>query len=261
MRRIKGVAALGLVASSLGFSGRASAEPPPLLPPPQEAPADGSAPVLPPALEPTPTAESAAGPSSGPMQIIPGLTVPRPRQAAAPALKPADGLPPLVGPAEMPPLASPIRSEDELGPLDPLPKRPGTALRPGEPPDETPARRTRPESPTPRPAPVPRRPPGLLGRIFPPGGTSRGVATARRDGVSVEPKTDPSADSALKRRIEREVRESLGGRVQSADVSVAGRDVTIRAHPTHFWQRRSVRHALEHLPSTAGATLRVDLKD
>jgi hypothetical protein len=83
----------------------------------------------------------------------------------------------------------------------------------------------------------------------------------RRDGISVEPRSgDPTADAALKRRVERQIREAVGDRVRSYDVRVDGRDVTIWARTNRFWQRRGVRHALETLPALNGlkATVRVD---
>jgi hypothetical protein len=81
-----------------------------------------------------------------------------------------------------------------------------------------------------------------------------------RSAITVEPRTDPAADAALKRRLERQIQESLGDRVRSVEVRVVGREVTILAKTTRFWQRRTVRRALETLPGLNGyhATVQVD---
>jgi hypothetical protein len=96
-----------------------------------------------------------------------------------------------------------------------------------------------------------RRPPSILGRFLPApfaGGRDEGD----RSTITIEPSTDPAAEAALKRRIERQIHESLGDRVRDVEVRVVGRDVTIRARATRFWQRRTVRRTLETLPGLAG---------
>jgi hypothetical protein len=64
----------------------------------------------------------------------------------------------------------------------------------------------------------------------------------------------------MKRRIERQAREAVGGRARSIDVRVVGREVTILAYGTRIWQRKAVRAALEGLPTLAGykATVKVE---
>jgi hypothetical protein len=79
--------------------------------------------------------------------------------------------------------------------------------------------------------------------------------------ITAEPSTDPAAEAALKRRIERQVHEALGDRVRDVEVRVIGRDVTIRARSTRFWQRRGVRRALESLPGLAGYKPSIELLD
>ena len=79
--------------------------------------------------------------------------------------------------------------------------------------------------------------------------------------VKVEPRIDPAADAALKRRIERQIDARIGDRVGKVEVRVVGRNVVIRAHATRFWQRRSVRHDIEAMPSLAGYHARVDIID
>jgi hypothetical protein len=82
-----------------------------------------------------------------------------------------------------------------------------------------------------------------------------------RDSVAVEPRTDPAADAALKRRIEKQAREAVGGKVGSIDVRVVGREVTILAHGARFWQKRAVRSTLEALPGLSGYKAVVELVD
>src|SRR5262249_767915 len=93
---------------------------------------------------------------------------------------------------------------------------------------------------SPRP-PHPR--PGVLSPLLPaPGPSTRPSADPRsRSAITVEPRSDPAADAALKRRIERQIGETLGTRLQSYEVRVVDRDVTIRARAARFWQRRTVR--------------------
>ncbi|MFO0907568.1 MAG: hypothetical protein U0794_04270 [Isosphaeraceae bacterium] len=79
--------------------------------------------------------------------------------------------------------------------------------------------------------------------------------------MTVEPRTDPATDAALKRRLERQIRESLGNRVQSYEVRVVGREVIIRARTARFWQRRSVRNTLESLPGLNGYRTTVVVDD
>jgi hypothetical protein len=106
-------------------------------------------------------------------------------------------------------------------------------------------------SPTPRSAP-PRGSTSRFGRIFSsPFSGARSLPEAGNP-ITVVPRSDPAADAALKRRIERQIEDSLGDRVRSVDVRVVGRDVTIRARSTRFWQRRGVRRALESLPGLTG---------
>ena len=57
---------------------------------------------------------------------------------------------------------------------------------------------------------------------------STGRAAGNRPSIAVEPSTDPAAEAALKRRVERQIHESLGSRVDDVEVRVTGRDVAIR---------------------------------
>jgi hypothetical protein len=98
----------------------------------------------------------------------------------------------------------------------------------------------------------------VLSRFLPaPFATSRSGEPG--SAITVEPSTDPAAEAALKRRIERQIHESLGDRVHDVEVRIVGRDVTIRARATRFWQRRTVRRSLETLPGLAGYRPKVEI--
>ena len=70
-----------------------------------------------------------------------------------------------------------------------------------------------------------------------------------------------SDDAAVKRKIEKQIRETLGDRVRSVEVRVSGRNVLIVAEATRFWQKRTVRRSLETLPVLEGYRARIDLDD
>lgn len=116
--------------------------------------------------------------------------------------------------------------------------------------------------------PTPRRPPGLFGRLFgpppaplpPPRESSRAEDKARTKRESdAESSLDP--DVVARRRIERQVRATLGDKVRSFDVSVTGRNVVIVAQPSRFWLRRAVRRSLETLPALQGYRARIEVSE
>ena len=77
----------------------------------------------------------------------------------------------------------------------------------------------------------------------------------------MDPKSDPAAEAAMKRRIEKQIRESLGSRLKAFDVRVVGRDVVIRAQAARFWQKRSDRTTIEALPALSGYNVLVEVVD
>jgi len=107
--------------------------------------------------------------------------------------------------------------------------------------------------------------PGLLGRFFQPPPAvsprdeSRKSASTRRSQNDAQP--EPVTDASVKRKIERQIRDTLGDRVRSIEVRVSGRNVLIVAKATRFWQKRAVRNSLETLPALAGYRARIDLDD
>ena len=104
--------------------------------------------------------------------------------------------------------------------------------------------------------PMPRRPGGLFGRFLLPGPVDRG-----RGAVTVEPRIDPVDDEAIRKRVDRQIRENLGGALTSYEVRVVGREVTVHARAARFWQKRAVRNALEALPALKGYKARVEVVD
>ena len=279
-RNVAALVLMGLSAS-VGVA-VAGDEPPPLTPPTVSGPVAEPPAELPRALEATPIPAD-----RGQVLVVPGVTTPRPGSRArrpgtsvapsTPAPRPLSTLPPLMGPAEMPqsqpgaPVAGssvrasdptrgslnsrrpPVTLESELAPADDL-KDPASATSPGDPSRRSGAGAER------RIAPAPRRPSGLFGRFFPPPPIERG-GLDERDALKVEPRSDPAADAALKRRVERQVRESVGSRLRSYEVRVIGREVAIRARGVRLWQRRAVRNALESLPALSGYRATIDLVD
>lgn len=273
-RRIVGT----VVSVGLGFAyagaGVADDEPPPLAPP-----GAGSTPVPAPAAAPTPAA--ASRPSTGPVLAVPGS--PGFQRLGGrnglPTLEPAgsaatEDLPPLIGPSAMPAAppgpalapkpaaaanAAPVRVES-----NPLPAGVGPQGRPrviesvpaGDSPDRPVSRSLAPRSSF----LAPRRSPRLFSRFgVPPLVLGRGGADPGSS-ITVEPRSDPAAEAAVKRRVEKQIGDSFGDHLKSVEVRVVGRDVMIRARATRFWQRRSLRRSLEALPTASGYRTTVDLQ-
>ncbi len=192
-------------------------------------------------IRPAP-AESTKVPENRPILVMPGINTPRPARPvreSTVAPSPATSTP-------RPEPASRARNSPPQIRLETIPDEPA--------PRESLPRNERPVEP------MPRRAPGLLGRMIPPITPYRG-GSGRRDGVTVEPRTDPAADAAIKRRVERQILENLGGRIRFAEVRVVGRQVVIRARPARFWQKRSVRSELEALPGLNGYKVDIQLVD
>ena len=119
----------------------------------------------------------------------------------------------------------------------------------------TPAR----ASETARPAPS-RGSSTRFGRILGPLGTGEGEAEPNSS-ITVEPRSDPAAEAAIKRRIEKQIQETAGDRARSIEVRVTGRTVVIRAQAARFWQRRSLRKSLETMPLPAGYRAKVEMPE
>jgi hypothetical protein len=234
------------------------------------------------------------------MLIIPGVTAPAGRKDTtartqvgqpAPSTNPSSAAPQpiLEAPATPSNVASPFRAENraptEANPgislaepipldLEPLQENTGAAQTRIVPPSpRTGSARPRASGPN-RPAedvpvetrPASRRMPGFLGRLLgqpPPEMERRGSLNTQKSADQAKSKSDPKLepDAALRRRIEQQIRNTLGDKVQSVEVRVSGRNVLIAARATRFWQKRSVYRSIESIPALAGLRVRIQLDD
>lgn len=255
--------------------------------------ASGSGSSSSPASSPTTKPAQAAPAESRPLLIIPGVTAPvpsrpgtrpnRPRSVAgtgsadstAPAAPstsrassspltelPAAGRDPsMTGRAPIPLTLESIPDEPpaELG-SERLPADRSAAPRPPRASSPRPLSESEPSAPAAsRPAP-PRSSSTMFGRLLGPTGSSDEPA-GPRSSITVEPRSDPAADAAVKRRIEKQVQQAVGDRVRSVEIRVSGRSVVIRAQAARFWQRRGVRRSLETMPLPSGYRARVEMID
>jgi hypothetical protein len=254
-----------------------------------------------PAAKPATPANSppVAASSSRPVLVVPGVTTPVPRSgnSSKPSRVPAARGGSMTGAAPFDLAPPPDATKGRSSPFRPpgglaTPRTPDASIRAPipltiEPLDDEPSASERPKRPaagrvspeTPpgsaragnrddRSAPAkpgPWRMPGLLGRILgppPPAPAREPARNAEAKGrAKDELPTEQLTDSELKRRIEGQIRESLGDRVRSVEVRVHGKNVLIAAQATRFWQKRAVRRSLETLPALAGYRARIDLDD
>jgi hypothetical protein len=273
MRRIEAVRSLRVVLVCAATTAVAE-EPLALTAPALSAPSESTG-ELPPAIEARPR------PDLGSVLAAPGIPIPGRAAAArsrlpvpdptAPAV--SDRLPALIGPVEMPapPPARPMAPGQPRPPARlnrplvlesvPAPGLPGPSPATNRDP-RLPASGPRAASPASDPLPN-RRPSGFLGRLFtPPTQTPSERKPLEKGGSAAEESSpDPAADAALKRRVEHQVRETVGDRVRSVEVRVSGRHVSISARPARFWHRRGVRRALESLPGLDGYRTTVEVLD
>jgi hypothetical protein len=72
---------------------------------------------------------------------------------------------------------------------------------------------------------------------------------------------DPGADSALKRRIEKQARDAVGDRARAIEVKVVGKNAVVEARGVRFYQKRGVRKSLEALPALSGLRSVIEVGD
>ena len=269
---------------------------PPLDPPTLVPPATAPAPVQVPAAAPVPapsTPTHAAAPKAEQnrsLLVIPGVTAPAPPRPGTRTAKPTTPAVILDAPASPStatagnPASTRAAVQPGVKELAPRVQIPLTLEAIDDPPSELgsedlPAgRAAKPRSPGSnsfRPVPDERSPRSdssqsrptqsrasttVFGRFLGPTG-SPGSATGPGSSITVEPRSDPAAEAAVKRRIEKQVQQALGDRVRSVEVRVSGRTVVFRAQASRFWQRRNVRRSLETLPLPAGYRGRVESVD
>lgn len=89
----------------------------------------------------------------------------------------------------------------------------------------------------------------------------RNQPTGRDSSIRVEPRSDPAADAALKRKLEAKVKDAVGNRARDIEVRVVDRNVMIRAKVDRFWNRRNVRRTIETLPALSGYKAKVEIDD
>ena len=236
-----------------------------------------------PAVPATPPAAPRGGPA---VLALPGLTTRSARPSPSTAIDspglvpdPAPGGPSLDAPIEMrrapestpnrsvsalnrssPPLVLESSPTDDSAPLGgttsrsiPSTKRltptPRTALQP----TPVPARRSRFFGLMPGPAqvPAPASPEGAS--------TTRASTPGRSEAEGI--RDDPAADSALKRRIEKQARDAVGERARSIEVKVVGKNAVVQARGVKFYQKRGVRKSLETLPALSGLRSMIEVVD
>lgn len=199
------------------------------------------------------------------------------REDDPPLSPPTDPLPPAIespaAPAATPrprrtiPSRVVVPPRSSLPPLEPTGPRPDPDLNPPRfvrnpqaltlEPDDDPQPGDSPKADPEPPRPAPPRRFRLFGRRPP----RERVEEAPRDTKPTEPRSDPAADAAAKRLLERRVAEVAGDKVRDVEVLVVDRRVVIRARVTRFWQRRAARRAIESLPELAGYRASVDLAE
>jgi hypothetical protein len=255
--------------------------------------------LVPPAPVPTPAPNQAPASATGtkPEQnrsllVIPGVTAPSPTR-----LGPRPARPKIPAVILDPPTSPSPNSEGTPAPRSQVPQPGRGTASPGQLPlvleaipDEAPVEADSGDPPPARPANpkatrsnsaqtstdhlAPSSPPAssasrpsqsrpsttVLGRFLGPKATTES-ASGDGSSITVEPRSDPAAEAAVKRRIEKQVEQTLGDRVRSVDVRVTGRSVVFRAQASRFWQRRAVRRSLETLPLPSGYRGRVEMVD
>lgn len=240
MRRSALAAALLLLSPGLRTA-RGWEDPPLLVPPALEPPAESPSPAPAPKEDPP-----------RPLLLIPGVTAP---SGSRTAFKPSSA-PSLDGPklfqAPRDVEASPPPEVSLSLTLEPVPLDDEDEVEKPKAEKPIPAREAEPPGPL-EPAPAPHR---FLGRLL---GASEGNSTTSGNGITIEPHSDPAVEAAVKRRVEKQIREELGDRVQNVEVFVKGREILIKAQASRFWHRRSARRALDTLPLPSGYRARVEM--
>lgn len=82
-----------------------------------------------------------------------------------------------------------------------------------------------------------------------------------KGGESPLSEAELGTDAVVQRRIEHQIRRTLGDKVQSVQMRVSGRNVLIVARASRLWKKRGVQRSLESLPALNGYRARVELDD
>jgi hypothetical protein len=107
----------------------------------------------------------------------------------------------------------------------------------------------------------PQAPPRRRFGILPAPYTARARANSavKDPAIRVEPRSDPAADAALKRKLETKVKEAVGDKAREVEVRVVDRNIVVKAKVDRFWNKRPVRRTIETLPALAGYKARVEI--
>jgi len=271
-----------------------SANPPPVVNPARSpiisSPAKPSTPVRPAAVLAIPRLSGAGSPSSRPVLApLPdaavladsekvgssasasGLSLDGPLEMPSNPRGPTSGRPYPTGEpsrplgSELVPIPDPIMEDrGELAPLPGSSPRRSTTTFPSI------SRRIEPTVPSPTPrrgrffglfaAPVVVPPTALNSR---PASASPTATGSGRDSrlTPEDPKAKAAAEVALKRRIEKQARDSVGDRARSIEVHVDRQTAGIRASGVKFYQKRTVRKILESLPALTGLRSTIEVSD
>jgi hypothetical protein len=264
---------------------------------PSEMPPIVSTPTTPGSATPRP----ATPPGDRAVLALPGITTPAsPKPGAAsppivssPSTDSSPGGLRLDAPLEMKGTPTPLTPLPRVTP-SPTPS-PGRSPRPLvlESPDEEPVpidgapSRTNPStkrpSTTPRIDPQPAPPAQKRGRLFgllpgpapspapaptPASSTSTGAGSSMAGRSNVPgrsvvdgPQSDTAAESALKRRIEKQAREAVGDRARTIDVRIVGKVAVVQARGVKLFQKRGVRKSLESMPGLSGLRTSIEVLD
>ncbi len=274
---------LALAGSPLADDDGPELSPPSGMPAPVQAPA-APTPIPAPTPAPSPTPAPVAARPRRAVMAIPGLMgTPAARSTitSTPTTPAIDrpGSPPLDGPIEMPTVSPAARSRS--GPLPGPSDRPvvlestpfddGASLGLPAPRTAPPARRATSTPIRPEATPSPAQAPARRARFF---GLIPGQAPAPRStrpapvpddepGRSIVdgPLPEPTAEVALKRRIEHQAHLAVGDRARSIDVKLVGKSANVQARGVKLFQKRAVRKALESLPALSGLRTTIDVMD
>ena len=275
MRRWVAAYFVGFLLQAISLETKGAVEPPSVpefTPPLVESPKESSESATPALSSNEPKLVPEPSPNTRPLLILPGMANARGSNKPRPAVsQPLPSVilstPQPIEPSSENDTSDSPRSGVELhGSLDTplgLESVPSDESTPPESPKPSRERPSKPASPrsTPmaRQSLTPKRSSTYFGRLFP--SLGRGRWEDEGDGIRVDAKSDPAADAAMKRRVEKQVRESVGSRLKAFDVRVVGRDIIIRGQALRFWQKRSTRTAIEALPALSGYNVVVEIVD
>ena len=185
------------------------------------------------------------------MKGAPSSATPLPR--VAPSTSPSRSARPLI--LETPD-EEPIPIDGPTSRSNPSTKRPTTAPRVDPQPPIPVQRRGRLFGLIPAPAPALSAPSPTVS-----GSSMTGKTNLPGRSVVEGPQGDVAAESALKRRIEKQAREVVGDRARSIEVRIVGKVAYVQARGVKLLQKRGVRKSLELMPGVSGMKTSIEILD